>query len=89
MSDRQTTDLLTRLTLLESGARWQDASAADTIEAARDEIARLRAERRILRGAMRDLIKWGAEVPAPRDTDHRERGYMAFDKAKRALRGKR
>lgn len=40
VSDR--TDLLTRLTLLASGARWQDGNAADTIEEARDEIERLR-----------------------------------------------
>lgn len=57
---------------------------------ARDaEIARLRSERALLRGALRTLVEWGKEVPAPRDTDHRERGYLAFDKAKRALRGKR
>jgi VIT1/CCC1 family predicted Fe2+/Mn2+ transporter len=36
-------DIVKRLTLLESGARWQDEEAADTIEAASDEIERLQA----------------------------------------------
>jgi hypothetical protein len=46
-------------------------------------------ERALLRAALCELIAWGKEIPAPYDHDHRERGYMAFDRAKRALRGKR
>ena len=65
------------------------ASVPETTDPRDAEIARLRSERALLRGALRALIEWGKELPAPRDTDHHERGYLAFDKAKRALRGKR
>lgn len=37
------TDLVDRLRLLESGARWMCAETADTLENAADEIERLRA----------------------------------------------
>lgn len=57
--------------------------------AMRAEIAQLKAERRLLRGALRSLIAWGKEIPAPADAGHRQRGWEAFDKAKRAINGKR
>jgi len=94
MTDLKTTDprdLCHRLEALGRHIAQMDSGSDDAalILTAADEIDRLRAERRLLRGALRALVEWGREVPAPRDTDHRERGYLAFDKAKRALRGKR
>ena len=64
------TDIVERLRLLESGARWMCAETADTLEDAADEIERLRAECQRLAGevsrAHKDALTWMGRAAAAR-----------------------
>jgi hypothetical protein len=64
-------------------------AAADYIEGATDSLREHMAIARKRGGALRDLIAWGKEIPAPSDPGHARRGWAAFDKAKRVMNGKR
>lgn len=94
MAGKQTT----RTRAIEESARGLDAIAESgsilpgyqsIAERAAATMRGLVRERALLRSALRDLIAWGKVAAAPHDAECRNAGYDAFDKAKRAINGKR